>query len=254
VIKVGRPPNVAGDLAGGQALVADLTQQRALDPTAGASRARAFTFDRSLYGAAGVKRALKKAQHGKCCYCEGRITAHSPGDVEHFRPKTAVQQRRGLRLDYPGYYWLAYRWENLLFACDICNRSKKRSLFPLRDPALRCTNPTHPPGQEDALLVHPADDEPRDHIRFGLAVPIGQTDEGRMTIDVLGLKRGELKRERVSRLKRTRALLDLAKLAAKHDDQPELMKAMRKLKQLTLPKAPFSSMVIDYLERHSIRF
>ena len=36
------------------------------------------------------KVALKRMHHGKCCFCETNIDAVSYGDVEHFRPKKAV--------------------------------------------------------------------------------------------------------------------------------------------------------------------
>jgi uncharacterized protein (TIGR02646 family) len=245
---------MAGNVPGGDALVSAFAAQLALNPAAGGSRATAFEFDGDVYADAAVKSALKRTQFDKCCYCEGRIMAWSPGDVEHFRPKTRVQQRRRAPLQYPGYYWLAYRWENLLFACDICNRSNKRNLFPLANPALRCTGPGNPLAQEHPLLVHPVEDDPRDHIRFKLVVPIGHTAEGRETIDVLGLKRAALKKERVSRLKRARGLIKVAILAASAGKQAEVDRAMHELKRMTLPGAPFSSMVIDYLDACSISF
>jgi len=49
-----------------------------------------------------------------------------------YRPKGAVQQAPGQKKEYPGYYWLAYDWNNLLFICTACN-TKKRELFPLTD-------------------------------------------------------------------------------------------------------------------------
>src|SRR5215211_2918260 len=60
-----------------------------------------------IYGSRGVKSALSKAQHNKCCYCE-RSRERAEIDVEHYRPKGAVKQSRGSKEIYPGYYWLAY--------------------------------------------------------------------------------------------------------------------------------------------------
>ena len=36
-----------------------------------------FDFDRTIYGHETVRTALRKAQHRKCCYCEGRFAARS---------------------------------------------------------------------------------------------------------------------------------------------------------------------------------
>ena len=47
------------------------------------------------------------------------------GDVEHFRPKSAV-------LDDPlhgGYWWLAYDFQNYLLSCSLCNRVRKKTRF-----------------------------------------------------------------------------------------------------------------------------
>lgn len=63
-----------------------------------------------------VRKALKAMFHGKCAYCESRITTIYSGDIEHFRPKGG------------GYYWLAADWDNLLFACPFCNQTYTHAL------------------------------------------------------------------------------------------------------------------------------
>ncbi|MCX4246101.1 HNH endonuclease family protein [Paraliomyxa miuraensis] len=65
-----------------------------------------------------AKRWLKRESFGKCAYCEARTDTVAHGDIEHFRPKTI-------------YWWLAYCWDNWLFACQICNESYKRAQFPV---------------------------------------------------------------------------------------------------------------------------
>lgn len=95
---------------------------------------KTFDFERKIYGHKAVKEALKTDQHGKCCFCEGKFEAHASGDIEHYRPKGAVNQHKDSETLYPGYYWLAYSWENLYYSCNICN-STKGSFFPLADPA-----------------------------------------------------------------------------------------------------------------------
>jgi hypothetical protein len=53
---------------------------------------RTFDFDPGLYAAKSVKNALLKAQHGKCCFCESKVTHISYRDVEHYRPKAGYRQ------------------------------------------------------------------------------------------------------------------------------------------------------------------
>jgi uncharacterized protein (TIGR02646 family) len=71
-----------------------------------------------------AKRWLKREAFGKCAYCEAPTDTVAHGDVEHFRPKAT-------------YWWLAYCWDNLLFACQICNQSHKRLQFPVAGRRMR---------------------------------------------------------------------------------------------------------------------
>jgi hypothetical protein len=96
----------------------------------------------TIYAHETVKNALLKLQHGKCAFCECKVTHQQYGDVEHFRPKKGYKQKDGDPLGRPGYYWLAYEWTNLLVSCQICNQKFKKNLFPLRRPSrrARCHN------------------------------------------------------------------------------------------------------------------
>lgn len=123
-------------------------------------------FDKGIYGHASVKKVLVAAHHGKCCYCESQLKHVDHGDVEHYRPKAAVQQGRAAPLARPGYYWLAYEWENLLFSCAICNGTHKKNLFPIRDPRKRARSERARLVREEPLLVHPAKEDPEQLIGF----------------------------------------------------------------------------------------
>src|SRR5829696_5580783 len=76
-----------------------------------------------------MKKALFEGFNNKCAYCEDNLLSQ-PGDVEHFRPKRAVTDENDnpvlwsprSKKKHPGYYWLAYHWENLLPSCNDCNR------------------------------------------------------------------------------------------------------------------------------------
>jgi 5-methylcytosine-specific restriction endonuclease McrA len=94
-----------------------------------------FSFSSNIYADPTVKDALIEAQYGKCCFCERLVGGD--GDVEHFRPKRGYCQNKGERIQRPGYYWLAYNWDNLYLSCSSCNQRQKRNLFPLSDPQKR---------------------------------------------------------------------------------------------------------------------
>ena len=64
------------------------------------------------------KPQLKIESSGKCAYCEADTDVVAHGDVEHYRPKSI-------------YWWLAYTYDNYLFACQICNQVYKSDNFPI---------------------------------------------------------------------------------------------------------------------------
>jgi uncharacterized protein (TIGR02646 family) len=168
-----------------------------------------FVFDDSIYAARAVKDALRKAQHNKCAFCESFFGHIGYGDVEHFRPKAGYKQREEDDLRRPGYYWLAYAWENLFYSCQLCNQRFKRNLFPLRDGRRRARSHSHKLEKEQPLLVDPSHVEPSKYLGFReeYAYPIGGCLEGATTIDVLGLNREELVEIRRKRLASLRDLM-----------------------------------------------
>ncbi|HFK5505154.1 hypothetical protein [Elizabethkingia anophelis] len=74
----------------------------------------------TIYSDKNVRKLLIQMFHGKCAYCESKITAIYNGDIEHFRPKGEIKEVNPTK---PGYFWLASEWENLLFACPFCNQT-----------------------------------------------------------------------------------------------------------------------------------
>ncbi len=122
-------------------------------------------FDADIYAHADVKELLWRSQHRKCCYCETRYERKF-SDVEHFRPKTeAVRDRKSGHKDV-GYWWLAYRLDNLYFACANCNRTKGAH-FPLAPRAV-ALKPEEDPRRrrEKALLLEPGHAEAEKHLTF----------------------------------------------------------------------------------------
>lgn len=118
-----------------------------------------------------AREPLYRAQGEKCCYCE-RGTDLAAQPVEHFRPRA-------------GWWWLAWQWENLLFACHSCNTGYKGVTFPL-DTTTKVPEPLRPAplaatgnvlddavpasclqtGIEAPLLVDPGCEDPLDHVRW----------------------------------------------------------------------------------------
>jgi len=167
------------------------------------------------------KAALSAAQHGKCGFCEGRAIGQGFGEVEHFAPKGEIQalgddeKTWGVELPHlsnvkgrtttpvsaTGYWWLAYKWDNYLLACSICNGQWKRSIFPIKE---RRAAPPALGDQETHYLLNPFHGaDPKDHLEFGplgevkaKTTPAGISTYGWETIRTLGLDRPSLREQR----------------------------------------------------------
>ena len=110
-----------------------------------------------------AKDLLWRAQHKKCCYCEF-IEQQRYNDVEHWRPKLRANRKPGSNVSI-GYWWLAFHWQNLFFACAGCNRSEKNDSFPLSSAEVLVRG-ENPPGREKCLLINPAEENGIKHIAF----------------------------------------------------------------------------------------
>lgn len=153
---------------------------------------------------------LSKLFNDKCAYCEGDYSSGYPAQVEHFRPKAGVTDGRNM-IDHPGYFWLAYEWENLILACGHCNswhpsnkdgkeinHEGKLNEFRIRGP--RVTEPSDDQSKwqqelkaEQPLLLNPYFEDPNIHIVFNENGTLdGITDEGKETIEVCDLNRIKL--------------------------------------------------------------
>jgi uncharacterized protein (TIGR02646 family) len=168
-----------------------------------------FTFKSSIWKRA--KTQIRAESGGKCAYCDAPTDVVAHGDVEHFRPKSV-------------YWWLAYCYDNYLFACQICNQTHKGDNFPRAavampaptgpTPAGLAPDPIDAPGvkrfltrcaAEKALLLDPyiLDPEPLlkwvsdDTLREVRVEPRKKSGLGRTraqtSIDGLGLNREELR-------------------------------------------------------------
>jgi uncharacterized protein (TIGR02646 family) len=176
-------------------------------------------FDFRAYSRRPVKAALSELSCGKCAYCEARYDDTEPVDVEHFRPKGAIETPLGRKR--PGYWWLAAEWSNLLPSCIRCNRCEtvllhdgtevligKGNHFPLFDESLRAAEMGEEV-RELPMLLNPCVDNPADYLQHlvdddGRSILIPrESDEnsttyvrGRKSIDLYGLNRAALVSDR----------------------------------------------------------
>lgn len=178
-------------------------------------------FDSRIYGDSTVKDLLKSDQHQKCCFCESMFTKTSFGDVEHFRPKTAYKKVGTKAYVYPGYYWLAYDWTNLLFSCEICNRTFKKNEFPLGNELTRKLfhNHINTLVDEDRLLIDPTIENPADFMTFKqeVPVPVSGSTKGDKTIEVLKLDR--LNESRLKHIEAIKILKILSRIDINNEEQ-----------------------------------
>jgi uncharacterized protein (TIGR02646 family) len=149
-----------------------------VEPILPGMKRKAFAF--SAYKAQEVKNRLEELFYGKCAYCESLYANQAPVDVEHYRPKGAVEGEA-----HSGYWWFAMEWTNLLPSCIDCNRRRKQmtpvvtgdlnvlyrqmltgkqNSFPIA--GIRATDETADVVAEDALLLDPTRDAPSEHFEF----------------------------------------------------------------------------------------
>ena len=202
--------------------------------------------NKTYYNWRDVKDVLMRVHHGKCCYCE--VKRYDRGDlqVEHFRPKGAVRQFGNGAIEHPGYYWLAYTWDNLLLACPPCNRSKGVT-FPLMNPHQRARSHHDDTNKELVALVNPTEENPRDHVRFLDDAPYPLTERGRQTINEIKLHRADLTEERKWYIGLLWSHILILKSELVVDLHGYREEAARTLKKALQEAEPFSAMVSDLI-------
>lgn len=140
----------------------------------------------SRYKYPDTKECLNDIYYGKCAFCESK---EGQLHVEHYRPKHI-------------YYWLAFSWDNLLFACTICNQNKGTK-FEIMSPnravfrsayLLNCNNYSDYYNRiENPKLLNPEITEPYNIFKFDINGLIDSDDaRGIYTISTCGLDRDGL--------------------------------------------------------------
>lgn len=219
----------------------------------------------------------------KCAYCESRMAHVMPREIEHFRPKSEVENPNQSALR-PGYYWLGGEWSNLLVACIDCNRARKHTVpgqpaevqlgkhaqFPLSTEQQRVRLHTTNVTAEEPyrLLIHPCLDQPEDKFTYndeGLILPRNPNDLQAITsITVYALQRKHLVEERKRVLNDLQVKLEILKSLAiefnglhasalqitQDSKRHQLHLQMSSVRQMFDNEAPFLGMVRDYIRRH----
>lgn len=205
--------------------------------------------------------------HGKCAYCEVRLdVCQHKGDLDHYRPKSRVTDQHGRLVvirgaAHPGYFWLAYRWWNLLPSCISCNRPSigedgvrrgKWDRFPVAGPyAFTCLDDLT---REKPLLLNPYEDDPDKHLSFDVETGMvtHKTERGRMTIHTLGLNREGLVDARLRVIQWVQSLFaDYMKAISRmnRDEADRLLAELRKYQKGIEPFAAAGRSMILVLKR-----
>jgi len=174
-------------------------------------------FSFAAYGRREVRAALTELFRSKCAYCEARVGVNSKPDVEHFRPKSGVIDEHGDK--FPGYWWLAGEWDNLLLACQTCNRrfrdGGKGNFFPIKGERAGPATTGDALLSELPLLLDPTVDDPDEHLIFlDDGTVVSETERGQTTIRIVALNRPELVAARQRAIAAARALVGSGSEAA----------------------------------------
>lgn len=240
---------------------------------------------------------LERLFFGKCAYCETRFV-RSSGHAEHFRPKGSVLIERKPRrravcelplppespcgsIAHPGYFWLAYHWQNLVPACEYCNSNEgKVDLYPVAGKHSLlvqlteeqrgqlqgiCWESRRWPGWfyrssedldavEQPLIINPLNPrpgyEPGRHLRFGAVGMIAAVDESRIgghTIATCNLDAPKLReeRQRAQELIRNRYFHPIEHV---EDEAEALRQAEESIRSFREHREPYSTAALDHLE------
>jgi uncharacterized protein (TIGR02646 family) len=231
---------------------------RAREARLAAARAALAAGESPTFKGYGVARKpLHEAQHGKCAYCEMQQQSTAL-PTEHFRPKAGVTGDPDHVTSPTGYWWLAWSWDNLLFACGTCNSpARKGNHFALEHGSVPLVAEQRPPGEERPMLIDPALEDPIRHIVFvreqphrWVPKPRQGSVRGDYTIKKLGLDRPELLtlyRNHVEH--RVQPRLDAVRLALGKAEPREITRAWyRCLKTLFCAQTPFHGLSYDVVD------
>lgn len=174
---------------------------------------------RGVYNHPENKAALRSAINGKCMYCEVEVSASTPYDIEHIKPKSTFPQYK-------------FDWNNLGYACPRCNREFKREKY-------------------DENLINPYEEDPETHLKFlaSMCVGVDGSVKADVTVDMVGLNRPELL------AKRAEKLISLQKTVRLYRQMPEgghKLSVLEQLREEAAVDKEFSLSVKNYLQAEGV--
>jgi uncharacterized protein (TIGR02646 family) len=203
---------------------------------------RVFDWQPVLRLWSGAKDELVAPFHGKCAYCEMRLSEDGfvgpYGLLNYFRPVTGALNRSGtLAADH--YWWLGFQWTNIVACCQGCSSSKGRR-FPVKRRRAEVGLIGGPLFEaEERLLLDPCSDDPETHLLFSEDGTVSSRSEiGRTTIQVLSLNRSALVARRHAHFANVRGSLERIKLMPDRTCQP---RGLRTINRWTGVQAEFAA-------------
>jgi hypothetical protein len=194
----------------------------------------------------------------KCAWCEQLFEWKGGLEVDHYRPKCETTewssdaqqisvQRPTVSGRFPGFWWLAYSWDNWLLCCKPCN-TWKGTFFPRHGPT-----PRHEEGVEQrdaALLIDPASSfVTREHFRWDINGYVdGCSERGTATIITCGLNREPLQNARSKALRDLFAELQTYLNALTTSNGNDISASQKRLATLAGIDAEFTSMIRWWIE------
>jgi len=206
--------------------------------------------DKARYASLAVKRALKQMFGTKCCYCEAKVDAVSYRHVEHFRPQSIFPR-------------LAYKWSNLLFACERCNSTHKGDRFPLGMSGTQSqpnrTSPCALDDKDDGVLIDPCRDDLSEHFEYEFierpeedfidVVLVCKSRRGELSRDVYGLTRVDLVDDWREHILGIQNDIDGYLLALAIGDRRLQRRFGAYLRKAMASTSPYSAMTRSYIEK-----
>lgn len=213
------------------------------------ARFRIIDANESLWGE--LKDFLLRISTNKCWYSEAR-DSYAHYHVDHFRPK---KEALGLdKMDYGGYWWLAFDWTNYRL-CGGAGNVRKGAKFAVR--AHKANTPDDMIDDEIIFLLDPCDEEDILKVTFndrGYIVPISvegwDFERANYTIDSLNLNFKLLQESRqliwakcFAKLKETQNLMFQNELTPSAYRRGLIKEKIKEIKEMVKPTSEFSATV-----------
>ena len=161
-----------------------------------------------------VKESLATIYHNKCAFCEqeviectDNILEECSSTIEHYRPKSK-------------YYWLAFSWDNLLWCCCECNKTKDNNFEIKNDMVsydesfqenIHSSSDTYE-SLEKAKMVHPEFESILDKLQFKNGIISSDDLRVNYTIENCALDRKTLNEIRLPIIEDFKEAIDNKKL------------------------------------------